>query len=56
MGETLAVRQNLGAESSRNENEAPCVQGSAGQANFALRLGLYAGWVLVFRPPITTAD
>jgi hypothetical protein len=37
MGETLAVRQNLEAESFLKKSEASCELGFAGQANFALR-------------------
>ena len=38
MGETLAVRQNLGAESSRNENESTVCAGSCGAGKFCLTL------------------
>lgn len=37
MGRDPAVRQNLGAESSRNENESTVCEGHVGLANFALR-------------------
>ena len=38
MGRAPAVRQNLGAESSRNENESTVCGWYVGLANFALRL------------------
>ncbi len=57
MGETLAVRQNLEAESFLKKSEASCELGFAGQANFALRTGL--GEVRVIekrRPRLTTFE
>ena len=39
LGESLAVRQNIGAESSRNKNESTVCVGFAGLENFALRTG-----------------
>jgi len=45
LGETLAVRQNLGAESSRNENESTVYAGFCGAGKFCLTLGSFVSGV-----------